>query len=199
MKSRVITLICCFIILITVVGALIFVNTKKFNVPKEEKVELGKTLVIYYSATNNTERVAKEIANQLDGDLFEIEVVNEYTKEDLDYNNENSRVSKEHNDESLRKIELKNIEIKDYSNYDTIFIGYPIWWGEAAFPVSSFVSSFDFQDKKIIPFATSASSSLGESATNLKKLAKGGIWQEGKRFSSNDSNNEIIAWLDSLK
>ena len=199
MKSKVIMIVCCFIILVSIVGALVLVNNKKVNTPQEEeKIDLGKTLVIYFSATNNTEIVAKEIASQLDGDLFEIEPVNPYTSEDLDYNNADSRVSKEHNDENLRNIELKSIEIKDYANYDTVFIGYPIWWGEAAFPVTSFVSKFDFQDKKVIPFATSASSSLGESASKLASLTKSGTWQDGKRFSSNASRDEIKTWLASL-
>ncbi len=199
MKSKVIMIVCGLIILVSIVGAIVLVNSKNFNVPKEEKeINLGKTLVIYYSATNNTKKVAKEIASQLDGDLFEIEPVNKYTSEDLDYNNADSRVSKEHNDETLRNIELKSIDIKDYANYDTIFIGYPIWWGEAAFPVTSFVAKFDFQDKKVIPFATSASSSLGESASKLASLTKSGTWQEGKRFSSNASHDEIKTWLASL-
>ncbi len=198
MKSKVIMLVCGFIILISIIGAIIIVNNKKFNVPKEEeKIDLGKTLVIYYSATNNTKKVGEEIAKILDGDLFEIEPVNKYTTEDLDYNNTSSRVSKEHNDEN-RNIELKNIEIKDYSSYDTVFIGYPIWWGEAAFPVTSFVAKFDFQDKKIIPFATSASSPLGESASKLASLTNSGSWQEGKRFASNVSNSEIETWIKSL-
>ncbi len=200
MKSKVIMIVCGIIISISIVGAIVIVNTKKFNVPKEEKkIDMGNALVIYYSATNNTRRTAREIADILDGDLFEIEPVSSYTEEDLDYTKEDSRVSKEHNDESLRKIELKKTEIKNFSNYDVVFLGYPIWWGEAAFPVSSFVSVFDFQDKKVIPFATSASSDIGESANNLAGFAKGGNWQEGKRFPSSAKDDEIKNWLNSLK
>ena len=92
----------------------------------------GKTLVVYYSATGNTEAVANYIADATGGDLFELEPVEPYTDEDLNYSDENSRVSREHEDESLRNVELTSTTVDNWDSYDTVFIGYPIWWGIAA-------------------------------------------------------------------
>lgn len=159
----------------------------------------GKTLVVYYSASGSTKKVAEEIAKNLNADLFEIEPVDVYTSSDLDWTDNNSRVTKEHNDESLRDIKLKNTKVDDWDNYDTVLIGYPIWWGIAAWPVDTFVKANDFNGKTVIPFCTSASSGLGQSGDLLAKEAKGGNWKEGHRFSSGASNSDIKAWTDSLK
>ena len=118
----------------------------------------GNVLVVYYSATGNTQNVANIIADITGGDLFELEPVEPYTDEDLNYSDENSRVSREHEDESLRNVELTSTTVDNWDSYDTVFIGYPIWWGEAAWPVDSFVENNDFTGKTVIPFATSASS-----------------------------------------
>lgn len=123
----------------------------------------GKTLVVYFSATGNTESAANYIAQATGGDLFELEPAEPYTDEDLNYNNDNSRVSREHEDESLRNVELVADTVENWDDYDTVFIGYPIWWGIAAWPVDSFVEANDFTGKTVIPFATSASSGLGQS------------------------------------
>ena len=159
----------------------------------------GKTLVVYYSATGSTKRVAEEIAQNLSADLFEIEPVDTYTSNDLNWTDSNSRVTKEHNNESLRDIKLKDTIVPNWDNYDTILIGYPIWWGIAAWPVNNFIKDNDFTGKTVIPFCTSASSSLGQSGELLEKMAKSGDWQAGKRFSSGESSSEIKSWTDSLK
>ena len=131
--------------------------------------------------------------------MFEIVPKNIYTKDDLDWNNKNSRVSKEHDDESLRKIELVSMKVPNWDSYDIILIGYPIWWGIAAWPTNSFVENNDFSNKIVIPFCTSLSSGIGESDKLLAKLAGTGNWKDGKRFSSSVSDSEIKKWTDSLK
>ncbi len=160
---------------------------------------VGKTLVVYYSASGSTKKVADQIAENLNADLFEIEPVDAYTSADLDWTDNNSRVTKEHNDESLRDIKLKNTKVDKWDSYDTVLIGYPIWWGIAAWPVDTFVKANDFGGKTVIPFCTSASSGLGESGNLLAKEAKNGNWKEGHRFSSGASTSDIKTWTDSLK
>ena len=155
----------------------------------------GKTLVVYFSATGNTESAANYIAQATGGDLFELEPAEPYTDEDLNYNNDNSRVSREHEDESLRNVELVADTVENWDDYDTVFIGYPIWWGIAAWPEDSFVEAIDFTGKTVIPFATSASSGLGQSGKLLAELAGTGDWQEGQRFRSSVSEEDIQAWV----
>ena len=144
----------------------------------------GKTLVVYFSATGNTERVAEAIAAATGGELFELEPVDPYTDEDLNYNDENSRVSQEHADESLRNVELVADTVNDWQDVETVYIGYPVWWGIAAWPVNTFVEANDFTGKTVIPFCTSVSSGLGDSGQLLADLAGTGDWQEGMRFRS---------------
>lgn len=159
----------------------------------------GKVLVVYFSATNNTKSVAEKIAKNLNGDLFEIVPEDEYTSEDLNYGNPNSRVSKEHDDESLRNVKLKTTKVDNWDSYDTILIGYPIWWQVAAWPVDTFVSANNFNGKTVIPFCTSASSGLGQSGKLLEEEANGGNWLDGHRFSSRPSDSDIKAFTDSIK
>ena len=161
--------------------------------------KLGKTLVVYYSATGNTENVAKIIAEKTNGQLFKIEPKDTYSGDDLDWTNENSRVTREYENESERSVELVSTNVDDWNTYETVFIGYPIWWGIAAWPVDNFVKNNDFTGKKVIPFCTSSSSSFGESGELLSKMAGTGDWQEGKRFSSGASSTDIQEWLDELK
>lgn len=160
--------------------------------------DLGNVLVAYYSATGNTERVAQTIADATGGDLFAIEPTEPYTDEDLNWNNEDSRVSREHEDESLRDVPLVNTTVENWDDYDTVFIGYPIWWGIAAWPVDGFVEANDFSDKTVIPFATSASSGMGQSGELLADLAGTGDWQDGMRFSSGVDDAEVQDWLSML-
>ena len=164
----------------------------------ETQPETGKTLVVYYSASGNTERVAKDIAEAAGADLFEIVPTEVYTSDDLDWTNPDSRVSREHDDESLRDVPLTTTEIPDWDSYDTVFIGYPIWWGIAAWPVDTFVKNNDFTGKTVIPFATSSSSGMGQSGSLMADMAGTGEWQEGQRFSSGVSGDDVQSWVNGL-
>lgn len=158
----------------------------------------GKTLVVYYSASGSTRRVAETIADTLGADLFEITPVEPYSSADLNWTNDNSRVTREHNDESLRDIELTQIVPENWDSYNTVLIGYPIWWAIAAWPVDNFVKGNDFTGKTVIPFCTSASSGLGNSGNLLAEMAGTGDWQEGHRFSSGVSASDVEKWVSSL-
>lgn len=160
--------------------------------------ETGKTLVVYYSASGRTKTVAETIAETAGADLFEIVPDEPYTSEDLDWTNDDSRVSREHDNESLRDVELVKVTPDNWDSYDTILIGYPIWWGIAAWPVDNFVKGNDFSGKTVIPFCTSSSSGLGQSGTLLEQMAGTGTWQEGQRFSSGASASEVQDWVNSL-
>lgn len=158
----------------------------------------GKVLVVYYSASGNTARVAKDIADAAGADIFEITPTEPYTSDDLDWTNEDSRVSREHEDESLRDVPLTTTEVENWAEYDTVFIGYPIWWAIAAWPVDNFVKNNDFTGKTVIPFATSASSGMGQSGELLSEMAGTGDWQEGQRFSSGASQSDVADWVNGL-
>ena len=158
----------------------------------------GSVLVVYYSATGNTEGVANYIAEATGGDLFEITPAEPYTDDDLNWSDENSRVTREHEDESLRDVELTTTQVENWDSYDTVFLGYPIWWGVATWPVDGFVEANDFTGKTVIPFCTSSSSGLGESGDLLAELAASGDWQEGQRFRGGASQADVAAWVESL-
>lgn len=168
------------------------------NTADKTNSETGKTLVVYYSASGNTERVAKAAAEAAGADLFEIVPVEPYTSDDLNWRNNDSRVSREHDDESLRDVELVSTEVENWDSYDTVLIGYPIWWGIAAWPTDGFVKANDFTGKTVIPFCTAASSGIGQSGKLLADLAGSGDWQEGQRFASGASDKEIAAWVAGL-
>lgn len=173
-------------------------STEEPSSQPETEGDAGGTLVVYYSATGNTEQVANYIADITGGDLFELEPVEPYTSDDLDWTDDNSRVSQEYYDESLRDVELVADTVENWDSYDTVFIGYPIWWGIAAWPTDGFVEANDFTGKTVIPFCTSASSGIGESGELLAELAGTGDWQEGMRFRSSVSESDVQEWLDSL-
>lgn len=158
----------------------------------------GKTLVVYYSATGSTKAVAEEIAKRTGGDIFEIEPKETYTDQDLDWTDDDSRVSREHDNEDERDVELVSTTVDDWDSYDTVFVGYPIWWGIAAWPVDNFIKDNDFTGKTVIPFCTSSSSGIGDSGKLLEEMAGTGNWQEGQRFRSGADNSDIDAWVDSL-
>ena len=158
----------------------------------------SSVLVMYYSATGNTAQMAQYIADSTGGDLFELEPVDPYTSDDLNWTDDNSRVSQEHADESLRDVELVADTVDNWDQYDTVFIGYPIWWGIAAWPVDGFVEANDFSGKTVIPFCTSSSSGLGESGQLLADMAGTGDWQEGQRFRSGASAEDVQAWIEEL-
>lgn len=158
----------------------------------------GKTLVVYYSATGNTKEAAGYIAAATGADTLELVPVEAYTDEDLNYNDGSSRVVYEHDNPDARAVELVEATVPDWESYDTVFIGYPIWWGIAAWPVDGFIAANDFTGKTVIPFCTSASSGLGESGELLAEAAGTGNWLDGIRFSSNVSEEDVQTWLDGL-
>lgn len=159
----------------------------------------GKTLVVYFSGSGNTKRVAEDIAAATGGTLFELVPVTPYTSADLSWTTSGSRVNREHDDEALCDIPLVTTTPENFDEYDTVFIGYPIWWGIAAWPVNNFVKNNDFAGKTVIPFATSASSGMGQSGTLLAEMAGTGNWQEGHRFSSGASKSTVEEWVNGLK
>ena len=171
------------------------------NATGSETQSAGNTLVVYYSATGNTEEAAGYIANLTGGDLFELVPTDPYTSEDLTWTDPESRVSTEHDARVAGEtvtVDLEQITPDNWDNYDTVFIGYPIWWGEAAWPVEGFVQGNDFTGKTVIPFCTSSSSGLGESGTLLAEMAGTGDWLEGQRFSSGVSEDDVETWLNGL-
>lgn len=159
----------------------------------------SKTLVVYFSATGSTKVVAETVADTVGADLFEITPVDPYTSDDLDWNDSNSRVSVEHSDESKRDVPLTKTVPDNWNDYDTVFLGYPIWWGSAAWPVNNFVKGNDFSGKTVIPFCTSASSGIGQSDKDLAKMAGTGNWKDGERFSYDTSSSKVETWVKGLK
>ena len=159
-------------------------------------MEGTKVLVAYFSATNTTEGVAEHIANGLNADLYEIVPEEPYTEADLNYNDDNSRSTIEMNDPSARPAISGSVE--NMEQYDIVFIGYPIWWGEAPRIVSTFMESYDFSGKTIVPFCTSGGSGIGSSASNLEQLTSGADWLEGRRLNGSDSEETVMEWVNGL-
>lgn len=158
----------------------------------------GKTLVVYFSASGNTENAANYIAKATNADIFKLEPKDAYTDADLDWTDKNSRVNYEHDNESERDIELVSSSVENWEAYDTVYIGYPIWWQIAAWPVNRFVKDNDFSGKTVIPFCTSTSSGIGESGELLEKTAGTGNWIAGERFSESVSESDVQEWVNSL-
>lgn len=156
----------------------------------------ARILVAYFSATNTTEGVAEHIANGLNAELYEIVPEDPYTDADLNYNDNNSRSTVEMKDPSSRPAISGSVE--DMEQYDIVFIGYPIWWGEAPRIVSTFMESYDFAGKTIVPFCTSGGSGVGSSASNLEQLTGGATWLDGHRLNGDDSQDTIMEWVDGL-
>ena len=152
------------------------------------------------SVSGAEETSAEESASQeaAGGDLFELEPAEPYTDEDLDWTNDNSRVTVEHDNPDQRDVELVSDTVDNWEDYDTVLIGYPIWWGIAAWPVDTFVEANDFTGKTVIPFCTSSSSNLGESGQLLAEMAGTGDWQEGMRFRSGVDEADVVDWVESL-
>ena len=158
----------------------------------------NRILVAYFSASGNTEAVAETIADTLNADLFELVPTDPYTDADLNWTVSSSRVNREHENEALRDVELVRDTVSDWDEYDTVFIGYPIWWGIAAWPVNDFIQSNDFTGKTVIPFCTSTSSGLGQSGELLEEMAGAGNWLEGRRFTERASRPDIQNWANGL-
>ena len=158
-----------------------------------------KVLVVYYTNSHRTEQVARDIAKKTGGDLFLLEPQQPYTEADLDYNNKSARVYKEHEDPKLQDVALKNAKPANWKDYDTVFVGYPIWWGNAAWPLNQFVKSNDFTGKTVIPFATAYSSGMGSSADQLKEMAGSkGSWLQGRCFTGTLQDSQVKDWVKSL-
>lgn len=157
----------------------------------------ANVLVVYFSATNTTEGVAEHIANGLNAELYEIVPEEPYTDADLNYNDNNSRTTIEMNDPNARPVISGSVE--NMEQYEIVFIGYPIWWGEAPRIVSTFMESYDFSGKTIVPFCTSGGSGMGSSANNLEQLTSGATWMEGRRLNGGDSQETIMEWVNSLE
>ena len=159
-------------------------------------VQESKVLVVYFSATGTTEDVAEHIANGLNADIYEIVPEDPYTDADLNYNDNNSRTTIEMNDPDARPAISGSVE--DMEQYTTVFIGYPIWWGDAPRIISTFMESYDFSSKTIVPFCTSGGSGIGSSASNLEQLTSGATWLSGRRLNGSDSQDTVMEWVNSL-
>ena len=155
------------------------------------------TLVVYFSATGTTKRVAETIAEITEADLYEILAADEYSDADLNWGDRNSRSTLEQNDRNARP-EIASDPL-NLEGYTTIYIGYPIWWGEAPRIMDTFVESYDFDEITMIPFCTSSSSGIGRSGKILEENAESGKWLDGKRFGGNVSENDLREWIASLK
>lgn len=158
--------------------------------------EGSKILVVYFSATNNTESVAQKLADGLGADIYEIVPMQPYIDEDLEYGNSKSRSSVEMDDPSARPEISGTVENMD--QYEVVLIGYPIWWGEAPRIMSTFVESYDFSGKTLAAFCTSASSGFGSSDSALRESAGTAIWLDGRRFSADASAEDVMEWADGL-
>lgn len=154
-------------------------------------------LVAFFSATGTTKGVAERIASVTGGDLYEIVPANPYSAADLNYNDRSSRSTKEQNDKGARpEIGSKEISLEGYT---TIYLGFPIWWGEEPRILDTFVEKYKFDGITVIPFCTSGGSGIGRSGPNMEALAGSGKWLDGKRFSGNASEADLNSWIESLK
>ncbi len=154
---------------------------------------MSKILVSYFSASGVTKKVAHEVASIIGGDLFEIEPVNKYTNEDLDWTNKQSRSSKEMNDTTSRP-EVKN-KVSNLNDYDTILIGFPVWWDLAPTIINTFIEENNLENKKIYVFATSGGSSVINSFNTLKNTYNNLNFISAKRLASNVSENDVTNWI----
>lgn len=166
------------------------------SAPPPEGAEAGNILIAYFSATGNTERIADHLDAILDADLYEIVPQEPYTSADLNYNSSNSRAEQEINDPAARP--AISGQVDNMEEYDVIFLGYPIWWGQAPKIVYTFLESYDLSGKTIVPFCTSASSGIGTSASGLHSLAPDANWLDGQRFLGSASQSTVESWVNGL-
>ena len=207
MMKKVKVFLIALVIIIAGVGGYLVYNSQKVSTTEEKVVTNetksttkkvqgdGKTLVVYYSAQNHTKDVAEKVAENLGADLFEIEPKEKYTEDDLDWTNDDSRVTREHEDTSLRNVELKTTEVENWDQYDTVLIGYPIWWGVPPRIINTFIEENNLENKKIYLFATSGGSNINTSVTYLKREYPNLDIISGKLLSSYLDNEEIQNWL----
>lgn len=168
-------------------------NTKDDEMPKTKESTDRKIAVVFFSATGTTKTVAEYIGDETNGDIIEIIPKEKYTSDDLNYNNNNSRTSKEQNDKNSRPEIINNINVDEY---DVIFLGYPIWWGDAPRIIQTFMESVDLSGKTVIPFCTSGSSEISTSEETLKSYNSDINWISGKRLET--SKSEVKSWINSL-
>jgi flavodoxin len=171
-------------------------NSQNSN-DKSEENKMNKTLVAYFSATGNTAKLARTLVAVVGGDLHKIEPKQAYTPADLNWHDSKSRSSVEMNDKAFRP-EIAN-KVDNMAQYDTIYIGFPIWWYVAPTIINTFLEQYDFEGKTIIPFATSGSSGMGNTSAELKVSCKGAILKNGKRFDASASAQELKKWVDSFR
>ena len=157
---------------------------------------MSRTLVAYFSASGETAKLAKTVAEATGGDLFEIQPEVAYTTADLNWNDKRSRSTVEMNDESSRPAIAD--EVADMEQYDAVFVGFPIWWYQAPRIIETFLESYDFSGKTVIPFATSGGSGMGKTAEILQKCCPGAVVDTGKRLSSRESAASVRKWVESL-
>ena len=203
-KKIIITIICILAIIIGIAGYFIFmgknnktnINTENNkNITDNNKTNNSKIGIMYFSATGNTEKIAKYIKEETNGDLIEIIPKEKYTSEDLAYNND-CRANREQQDENARP-EIENSI--DIIKYDTIFLGYPIWWGDVPKIILTFIDNNNLDGKVVIPFCTSGSTGILQSENTLKTYNKNMNLQSGKRFSSSANKEEISSWIKDLE
>lgn len=157
----------------------------------------GKALVVYFSASGNTAKVAGTLASAIGADIRELKPAQPYTSHDLDYNTPGTRATVEQKDDAARP-QLAGA-IGDLKQYDTIYIGYPIWWGIAPRIMYTFVESADLSGKKVVPFCTSGGGGMGASGESLAAAARGrGNWVHGREFSAGASASQLKAWAKKL-
>ena len=156
-------------------------------------------MVVYFSATGSTKAVAGYIAETLGADTFELTPQEPYLAADLDYNNSESRVCQEHADPALQDVALASTAVESWEQYSMVFVGYPIWWGQAPKIIHTFLESCDFDGVTIVPFCTSGSSGIGSSAEDLRALAPGANWLPGQRFDGSAAQEEVAAWVEELE
>ena len=167
------------------------------NSTTNNKIETNNILIVYFSCSNNTEAIAYKIQNNLQSNIFEIIPLDPYTEEDLNYNDDSCRANQEQNDDNCRP-QISN-PIVDFNQYDSFFIGYPIWWGKLPKIMYTFFETYDFSDKNIIPFCTSGGSGITTSVNEIKQLEPNSNVDNGKRFSSSNSQETINQWLLEFK
>lgn len=158
---------------------------------------MSKTLVAYFSASGQTAKLAKTLAAAVGGDLYEIKPAKPYTSADLNWNDKSSRSTKEMNDRAARP-EIEN-HLANMTDYDTVFVGFPIWWYVAPRIIDTFLESYDFAGKTLVSFATSGGSGMGQTDKFLAEVCPGAHWLPGKRFSTSASQNKLATWAQSLK
>ena len=157
---------------------------------------MGKTLVAYFSASGATAKVAKTLAAAIGADLHEIVPVQPYTAADLDWMDAGSRSTVEMKDKKSRPAMAG--QVQDMGQYETVFVGFPIWWYQAPRIIETFLESYDFTGKKVVPFATSGGSGLGKTEDILKAVCPGAQWLPGKRLRSGESAGAVQGWVDKL-